>query len=348
MFDVLTLLQDVRTRVESPCAVILGSPRLATDIVADLPLVDITCFQLDLYQAHKLTTDIADGGLTAEVVCLPDLWDLPAKFKTVVVPVPKHGERELKLDMMEQAYHILQPGGQFLSLSEYPKDTFLPKMHKKIFGKCSEMPARKIGGIFWSVRKPGDVERRRHEVTFRARTAEHPSRAFLSRPGVFSYGGFDDGARALVECSRLDPGESVLDLGCGTGAVGILASDYVGPTGKITFADSNVRAITMARINAAANGLTDFEAIATWDMSGLKPAGYDAILANPPYFAQSSIAQMFIEKSKALLAPGGTFYIVTKMPKAISPLMIDTFGDVYAQEHRGYTVMQASVEGPGE
>jgi len=343
MFDVLTLFQDVRARVESPVAVILGSPRLATDLVADLPLADITCFQLDLYQAHKLRNDIADGGLTAEVAVLPDLWDLPAKFRTVLFPVPKHGERELKLDMMEQAFHILEPGGQFISLSEYPKDTFLPRMHKKIFGKCSEMPARKIGGIFWSIRKPEEQDRRRHEVTFRAKTAEHPSRSFVSRPGVFSYGCFDDGARALVECSRLDPGESVLDLGCGTGAVGILASDYVGPTGRITFADSNVRAIAMAKLNAAANGLIDFEAVATWDMSGLKEAGYDAILANPPYFAQSSIAQMFIQKSKSLLKPGGTFYIVTKMPREISPMMIDIFGDVYAQEHRGYTVMQASV-----
>jgi 16S rRNA (guanine1207-N2)-methyltransferase len=148
----------------------------------------------------------------------------------------------------------------------------------------------------------------------------------------------------LIEVAELRPGESVLDLGCGVGAVGILASDFVGPDAKIIFVDSNVRAIQLAELNARNNGLKNFETKATPNMEGLKPRSFDAILANPPYYASSSIATLFIEQSKKLLRPGGRFYLVSKMVNQMAELMLPIYPDSVAFENRGYHVLRGTVE----
>ena len=82
-----------------------------------------------------------------------------------------------------------------------------------------------------------------------------PSCRFISRPGVFTYGRFDDGARAMVETAVLKPGDRVLDLGCGCGVAGVFASQQTGPEGHIAFVDSNIRAVALTELNARANGV---------------------------------------------------------------------------------------------
>jgi len=342
MFHLGPLLESVRARVRPPVVVILGSPAQAADLCAGLGDVEAVCYQMDLHQAGRLRQQLAEIGSAATAEVSPDLWDLPARFHTALLPVAAHGERELKLDLLDQSFHVLAHRGLLISLSEYQADQLLPKWHKKVFGKCSELPASKQGSVFWSVRD-GDRPRRRHEQTFRAKIADGPSHAFVSRPGVFGYGELDDGARAMLEVADVRPGDRILDLGCGPGANGILATDRAGPTGHVTFVDSNVRAIQLAEHNAKENRLANFRCVATDTMDGLDVGSFDLILANPPYYANSWIAQMFIEKSKPLLKPGGRFYLVTKMVNHVAPAMAQVFPDSIWEERRGYHVLRGDA-----
>jgi len=342
MFHLLPLLESIKARISSPVVVILGSPAQAADLCAGLGDVETVCYQMDLHQADRLRTLLSEFGSAATVEVAPDLWDVPAVFATALFPVAAHGERELKLDLVEQSFHVLEPRGLLISLSEYQADQLLPKWHKKVFGKCSELPASKQGSVFWSVRD-GDRPRRRHEMIFRAKIGDGPSHSFVSRPGVFGYGDLDEGARAMLEVAEIRPGDRLLDLGCGPGANGVLAMDRAGPTGHITFVDSNVRAIALAEVNAKENGLTNFRTVATATMDGLEPDSFDLILANPPYYANSWIARMFIDKSKPLLKPGGRFYMVTKMVNHIAPAMAEVFPDSTWEERRGYHVLRGEA-----
>src|SRR5262249_10558005 len=158
------------------------------------------CYQMDLYQAERLRQELADRTVAASVVTAPDLWDLPEPLQTLVYPVPQGGERILKLDMLEQAFHTLRPHGRLIVLSPYEKDELIAASLKKIFGRVHS-PG---GAAFWAQRER-DRPRRRHEVTFQVSRGELPSLRFLSRPGVFAYGRFDDGARALVEIAEVEP-----------------------------------------------------------------------------------------------------------------------------------------------
>jgi 16S rRNA (guanine1207-N2)-methyltransferase len=345
MKHVTELFAAVAHRVRPPVLVALGPPWPVAGIVKALalPESDVACAQFDLHQTARVRECLAEQGAKAEVLGVPDIWDVPRRFNTVIFPASAHADRELKLDVVEQSYHVLNPGGLFLTLSEYEKDNQFAKWHKKIYGKCGETPASENGMAFWSVRPDEDVKRRRHEVEFHAKIGDGPSMNFVSRPGTFSYGRFDNGSRAMLEVTEVHEGDKILDLGCGNGAVGCLAGGMAGPTGSVTFIDSSLRAMALAELNAKANGTPNPRFLAATRLEGLEPNSFDVIVANPPYYAKSEITALFVEGTRDLLKPGGRYYIVTKMPTAVVPMIFETFGDCSVIENRGYSVVLASA-----
>ena len=342
MKQLTELFASVAHRVRPPICVAMGPPWPVANLVKSLAPAEVVCFQMDLHQGQRARECLAEVNSTAEVVVGADLWDLEQRFNTVIYPAASQGDRELKLDIVEQAYHILNPGGLFLTLSEYEKDTQFAKWHKKVFGKTGQTPSSEMGMAFWSSRGE-DIPRRRHEVLFRARVGENPSMGFITRPGTFSYGRFDAGSRAMTDVAEIKPGDRILDLGCGNGAVGCLMGAQAGPNGSVVFIDSNLRALALAAHNAEANGTPNPHFIPSTRLEGLGINEFDVILANPPYYAKSEITKLFVEGTRDLLKRGGRYYIVTKMPTVVVPMIFQTYGDCSVIENRGYSVVMASV-----
>ena len=250
---------------------------------------------------------------------------------------PRRGERELKIDMIEQAFHILRPHGTLVVWSSYETDPFFRTLLKKIFGR--------VHARIWTTKRSsgvsaeGDRPRRRHEVTFQARVNGGAACRFLSRPGTFSYGRFDNGARALAEAMSMQPGDVVLDIGCGCGTNGVFAAQQAGPEGQITFVDSNVRAVPAPTQRTRATAWPTFEPWPPSRVEGFPENSFDVALANPPYFANYSIARLFLMRSRQLLKPDGRFYMVTKQVQESADLMMETFSNVEACDARGYTIL---------
>src|SRR5262245_24591706 len=149
----LPLLDAISGRIRPPVALILGAPRVAAQLVERLAPGPVVCYQMDLFQAEHLREELKGAGLTAEVQASPDLWDLSPTFQTVLFPSPPRGERDLKIDMVEQAFHILMEKGTFIALSPVPNDQLYPKLIKKIFGKVSVTDRGQDGVAFWAVRE---------------------------------------------------------------------------------------------------------------------------------------------------------------------------------------------------
>jgi len=76
----------------------------------------------------------------------------------------------------------------------------------------------------------------------------------------------------------------------------------------------------------------------------LPPASFDVVLANPPYFANLSIARLFMQRGKEILKPGGRFALVTKQIEAVHPMMEEVFGECDIGELRGYYIFEAVVK----
>ena len=125
---------------------------------------------------------------------------------------------------------------------------------------------------------------------------------------------------------RLRERERLADLGCSIGTNGIIAARKLGAAGFVAFADSNLRALALAELNARALGVPNFQTYASHALDNLPENSFDVVLANPPYYANLSIARLFMQRGHAILKPGGRFALVTKQIDAVHPMMDDVFG----------------------
>jgi 16S rRNA (guanine1207-N2)-methyltransferase len=332
----------IPSKVRPPLLVVLGSPTEVIHLLSAMPEVEATCWQMDLFQADRLRMELSQYGLKAKVETSGDVWDLPELFGTVIYLPPRRGERELKIDMVDQSQHVLRERGTFMVWSPYDNDPFFGSLLKKIYGRIHipQMLNEERSTLIWTTRET-ERPRRRHEVTIQCRIHEGESKRFVSRPGTFSYGKFDNGARALCEVMEIEPGDRILDLGCGIGTNGIFAAQAGGESCHVAFVDSNMRATALTELNAKANGVGNFEIFATSTVEGPQEDSFDVCLANPPYFANSTIAQLFIQRGKQLLTPQGKFYIVTKQTEVLAKAVVEVFEEAEAIEHRGYTILVA-------
>jgi SAM-dependent methyltransferase len=60
-----------------------------------------------------------------------------------------------------------------------------------------------------------------------------------------------DATAGLLPLAAVQPGEHVLDIGCGSGQLSLLAADAVGPSGQVTGADISQPLLALARQRAA-------------------------------------------------------------------------------------------------
>ena len=164
--------------------------------------------------------------------------------------------------------------------------------------------------------------------------------ALETAPGLFSPSHVDRGTLAMLSVADFQPGQRVLDLGCGCGVVGIVAAKKCGAEG-VWMADIDPAAVEIARRNAEANGVSGVHAAVSDGLAGVDAAGFDLILTNPPYQTDFRVAKTFIEKGFNRLKLGGRMLLVVKRREWYKNKLIAIFGGVKIHEIDGYFVFEA-------
>ena len=133
--------------------------------------------------------------------------------------------------------------------------------------------------------------------------------AFDTDAGVFSKQHVDPGSELLCKALPDTLGERVLDMGCGWGAMTIMTLARF-PKAKITMADVNERALSLAVSNVQKNHM---EATAILSDGFEKVEGeFDAVITNPPIRAGKAVIYKMFEDAKAHLVSGGALYLVIR------------------------------------
>jgi len=158
--------------------------------------------------------------------------------------------------------------------------------------------------------------------------------------GLFSPEAPDRGTLAMLSCIELNPGQRVLDLGCGCGLVGIYAAQIVGAE-NVIMCDIDPEAVEIARKNAESNGCPQIQTVVSDAYDSLDCTGLDWILSNPPYHTDFSVVRRFIEKGFNRLAIGGRLVMVTKRLDWYKNKLTAIFGGVRVREIDGYYVFIA-------
>jgi 16S rRNA (guanine1207-N2)-methyltransferase len=315
-------------------ATTLGRAQAALALAAARRAARVTCWFLDDYQRCLAADHVAAANL--ELVTSADAP--PAPVDLAVVPLVKRGEAELARDLLQSACQRLALGGRLVTAVDNPADhwvreqlgAWFANVRVVSFGDARAYVARKT------------IEPRKWK-DFRCRFAFRDQGRLIqavSRPGVFAHRRIDPGARQLLAAADPPLGARILDIGCGSGAVG-LALAARDPTCSVRAVDSHARAVESTLAGAALNGLTNLtaELNATGEYGATDD--FDLALANPPYYANFEIAARFLAAARRSLKPDGDVLVVTKRPDWYEHTMPETWSDIRVLTGKRYAIVSA-------
>ena len=110
----------------------------------------------------------------------------------------------------------------------------------------------------------------------------------------------------LISLAGLQPGNSVLDIGCGTGTLAIAATRHVGPTGAVFGIDASPEMITRATHKAAKTGASACFQLAAAEQLPFPDARFDVVFSTLMlhHLPRNTRQQCAIE-IRRVLKPGG-------------------------------------------
>lgn len=273
-------------------------------------------------EAARRTVLANDAG-TAEVCAGHGAIPLPRDVVADVVTIRIPKERIALLQLIADAFRLLRVGGTCLVAGATNEGIRTAAgTLERVFGSERTL-ARDSGHRLLTATKRADAPHVPSELDnpyldpdrFHEYDADLAGRRFRisTRPGVFSWEHLDEATSILSGVMEVHPGETVLDIGCGAGALGALAGTLNGDA-RVLMLDADVEAVRCATRTAQAAGLTRAEARASDVGAAAQGEQFDVVVTNPPFHVGKAtdlhVPMQFIGDAFTALRPGGRMYLV--------------------------------------
>ncbi len=308
-----------------------ASAMIAQNLFPDSEIF-IHCF--DLYYANKIRRNLLSNDVSSiNVICKPYI-DEKDEFDLVFVQLSKGGTvNELILDILQQSHQALKKDGKCFTAIEM-RDPWVNNQIKKVFGSND----KSLDCIV--VQKKDKLKRvRNYQSEFEMTMHDKTPVKLTTVPGVFSHRRVDQGAQALAEVVEVEAGDTLLDMGCGCGSIGIsIAKNH--NLNRLCLLDSNSRAIYSVEHNCRLNEMDNYETVLS-DNGIDQPEAFTLFTGNPPYFSNYKISDLFIQTAHNCLKKNGRAYIVAKTASYHYDSMLSLFGNAEIITRRGYEIVKA-------
>jgi len=180
-----------------------------------------------------------------------------------------------------------------------------------------------------------------YEITTKLR---HRERTFRSVGGLSSKDRIAKSTRLLIDNVNANPGDIILDYGCGYGAVGVALADSA-PGVDIRMVDSDIRAVRWAQENVRANGIENAHIVLDHTLDRYSDGFFNIIAMNPPIEEGTEAIFEMIDRALPKLRNGGSFYLIAKVRKGAKSYMrklTETIGPAKViRKSGGYWLMRA-------
>lgn len=190
------------------------------------------------------------------------------------------------------------------------------------------------------------VAQYKQDIRFEERLLGHPLQ-FQTTWGLFSPRGIDEGTQLLLNHLKIGESETILDIGCGYGPLG-LAMGKVAHKGEIHMVDKDYLAVEYANRNAALNQLPHCNAYLSNGWSEVpRSLQCDTVVSNIPAKVGRELLTILLCDSYAQMKPGGQMVVVTI--NGLRDFMKRNFKEVFGnykklKQGKSYTVARAVKE----
>ena len=187
------------------------------------------------------------------------------------------------------------------------------------------------------------IEKYRQDLVIRE-TLCGQAMLFQTSWGLFSPREVDAGSRLLLDHIPVVERSSILDLGCGYGAIGLtLARQY--PSVSVTLVDKDFVATDFCQKNAELNQLDNCRVFLSNGFNQVPAEQYDLIVTNLPAKSGKELYYVMFYDAFERLEQNGSFFIVTinGLRNFVKRAFLDIFGN-YKKLKQGstYTVAVAT------
>ena len=170
---------------------------------------------------------------------------------------------------------------------------------------------------------------------------------FLTSSSVFSKKRIDPGTKLIIETMILPEDGIILDLGCGYGAIGILAAS-TNPKLKVIMTDVNSRAAELAKLNLKKNRILNAQVKKGYLYEPVSDLNFNCILVNPPVSAGMKLVKSMILEAPKIMAHKGLFQMVIRSKigaKILPEIFMKSFGNcTIISRQAGYRVLKGEKE----
>jgi 16S rRNA (guanine1207-N2)-methyltransferase len=267
------------------------------------------------------------------------------RFDVCILDAEQYPNRSLLLRLLWQAA-VLTPAGMFSIAGA--NDGGIQSLEKRLrdsWGQV-EVVAYKKGHRLLRVPRPltlrplAEPLPGEQAITLRGQTL-----TLSLQPGVFAEGGLDPATARLSEVMQVGKQQRILDLGCGSGVLGMLAA-RLSPASQVTLVDASALALDIAQENCQRNDLERVQALASDGVAAVRKQQFDLVLCNPPFHQghtqTTATALRFICEAREVLAPRGRLYLVANRFLGYESEMYRAFGNVTrVREDTRYKVLVA-------
>ncbi len=304
----------------------------------------------------SVRTLAANGVVSARVIPGHGAYGLPERLVADVVAIRIPHEKLSLLGLLFDAHRLLRPGGRcYVAGATNEGMKTAAKLLNRLFGNMSVLEYESGHRIVVAEKISHDPVDdtaldspylvsdtfRELDVTLRGSDIR-----LYSRPGVFSWDHLDEATKILAGTIEIPSRASTLDLGCGSGPLGITAS-RLSAGARVVMVDADVEAVRSAKKSAKAAGITNYQVLPSDVAGAVLDERFDVVVTNPPFHVgkqtELSVPMQFIEDSWQVLEPGGRLYLVANRTLPYEVPIKKRFGDVETlHDGRRFKVLSAT------
>lgn len=301
-----------------------------TDNIAEAQTV-VATFERHQQHAHIVTEHWAGPPApgTASILVSTNFALLPPEScDLALIHLPRGKERQAQLLQLSAA--MLRLGGRLVFVGA--KNEGVKSARKKaqaIFGRAGIVIHKGGYHAGLAVRQSGEYPLPAVVFSKHAITVDAIPTHLINCVSAFAAGRLDDGAAALIAGMHITPGTHVLDMGCGTGLVGLTA---LRRDASVTFSDVSAYAMASTQRTLTANGYPNAPVQLASAAETLPSHHFDTVITNPPFHkgrgVDFEVSQLFVKEAARVLKAGGKVYLVANAFLPYTPWLQANFSKV--------------------